>query len=579
MRVVTGRIHQFFAAGLLLLTACGPAAAPPAGGGALPALSSLPAGPARQAAALQTLAGDAAVLTSDGVTLGGGTAQLDSTAGELQWAIYRFDASADQTLVNIEVDAGTGSEYWVAVSDYGRNHWRHLGLHELQSNHAFDDPAGTFSSGPFLYVAILAWDGQSTTLNSITVDLDGGSAVLSRVERFGAEPGVEFIVAASRQVLPGQGPVAVAMNHDGTALSHHRPLLIRYDAAGAVADATLLTLADPLYTGFQPTTLATTDDGSFFVGGSAFSGDGTEFIILKLDADLTPAWAFTYDPGVECYGEIVSRGQGVLAGLNFGSNTGFILAIDSAGSVEWSRELTGGVIFDLGWHPGEGCYVTGHHSNLTNFLLRLDAAGSPIFVRDWVAGNINDLHANHPGSGVLVGCADAPGGDLSNFNLLEFSADGNVTGQFGYQAPPAEKHAFAGLNRDAAGNILFGILSFGAADQAEALGVVRLAPDGALLSSQHLAYPFWLAENHDGLTPGADGRVYLAGRILNDSVGTPALTNNGGSVFTPALAVTPGTLDLTNAGVTRVPVTFSVDPYQGDGTAQDADTVLVTLDY
>lgn len=115
-------------------------------------------------------------LKSDNTILDGSELTLNSSPGELSWAIYdyssmRFDL-ADSTLLLGHNPQGEGTVY-VAFANYDRNTWDFVALEVtagLRSDEVTIPQDSPYLSGSdTFYVAVLAWDGLDTILGEVDI--------------------------------------------------------------------------------------------------------------------------------------------------------------------------------------------------------------------------------------------------------------------------------------------------------------------------------------------------------------------------------------------------------------------------
>ncbi|MCC7479656.1 PKD domain-containing protein [bacterium] len=130
---------------------------------------------------------------------------LDSAgAGVWQWALYGFSPTPDHSLdsVNVLLDVSQGSAVWLGLADYEAGRWQLFGPYQGSKTLLADDPA-YLSPGGNLYVVALVGDGQSATVNALSV----------------------------RTISPGNTPPSAALQADVS--SGDAPLSVNFDASAS----------------------------------------------------------------------------------------------------------------------------------------------------------------------------------------------------------------------------------------------------------------------------------------------------------------------------------------------------------
>jgi hypothetical protein len=122
--------------------------------------------------------GSAAVSQSAGAFVQATNMNLSSSFNGLEWAIWRYTPGVGETVqsavVNMTVNAGTSG--WLAIADYGNNHWSFLGPFVTGGggNMTFSglDAAGFHSPAGNIYFLAAAYGGTSSQISGIDVTTD-----------------------------------------------------------------------------------------------------------------------------------------------------------------------------------------------------------------------------------------------------------------------------------------------------------------------------------------------------------------------------------------------------------------------
>ncbi len=180
-------------------------------------------------------------------------------AGGYQWALYGFSPAPDSSLdsVNVLLDVPDGKRIWLALADYGAGRWKLFGPYSDSKTLLADDPA-YLSPGGNLYVVALVDDGQTATVNALSV---------RTINPANSAP----TAALEADVLSGDAPLDVSF--DASASSDSDGTIIEYawdwDGDGgydSISDAPLLShiFTSP---GIQDVKLRVTDE--YFARSSA----------------------------------------------------------------------------------------------------------------------------------------------------------------------------------------------------------------------------------------------------------------------------------------------------------------------
>jgi hypothetical protein len=556
---------------LLLLTSCGTTATTLPAALELPGLADLPAaGPARSAAALQTLQGnDEFDAGGDGqVTFGLGDVQLATDAGELAWTLYRFDGGASDVASQLSISAS--GPYWVAISDFSADRWEHLGQFTDLAAPALDAAPGRYSNGAFIYLAVLAYGGQTATITSITLDVGSGPA-LQDVITFGTAGADEF---AQRCAVAPNGDVVLA----GWGSAVGRVSAVRFDGAGVVQWAREVQVPDLTL----PDALACTAADQTIISGFArldIQDDNRSAVLVALGPAGQLLWsrAFTL-PGDEVVFErrvFLPVGDDVVVYLK---NHLFRVAAD--GTVVWCRSIDTLSIHALVLDAGKLYAAADKNINTAPVFARFDAAtGGLDYAYEWGLthtwfGQRRNLVRDANGDFAM----GYPNSANSGFEVMRFAADGTLLGQFGYDQGAPPFGWVNGLAVDSAGNLAVAIEARGGAMdlQPEACGLVRFSLDGTLLSSELL--PSQYAARF--LCSGPAGKLYIAG-LRRAPADPPALTPAGGAMYATNRVVTP--LPLVDAAAAPPAVTTidaQVTEYAGDTSGHpDTEQMLAIFNY
>lgn len=125
---------------------------------------------------VDTLKGSNIWSASGGATVEGDTLVLPSGPGELQWAIYRFpiplvETSTYQLEATLVASGGAGG--WIGVSDYIAGAWAFHGPYPGDALIPVDYGIFLSEIGNF-YAAVIAHDGATVTVNSVSLAYDNG---------------------------------------------------------------------------------------------------------------------------------------------------------------------------------------------------------------------------------------------------------------------------------------------------------------------------------------------------------------------------------------------------------------------
>ena len=106
---------------------------------------------------------------SAGAVVDGTTLVLGGAVGELNWALYAFDAAGNPVdSLHVLFDTAGGHMVWTAVADYSSGRWEYFDPSDQGATVLLDN-ARHVSAGGVIYIAVLAEGGADTTLNALSV--------------------------------------------------------------------------------------------------------------------------------------------------------------------------------------------------------------------------------------------------------------------------------------------------------------------------------------------------------------------------------------------------------------------------
>ncbi|MCB1219107.1 MAG: carboxypeptidase regulatory-like domain-containing protein [Planctomycetales bacterium] len=113
---------------------------------------------------------------SANVSAGAGSADYNPAAGTSEYAIWRFEGTAQDSIGNVSVSidsADPGASYWVAVADYSSSRWDWRGGVSDGSNFETDlagSPGQHSSPAGYIYIAVLVDSEAGISVGSITLE-------------------------------------------------------------------------------------------------------------------------------------------------------------------------------------------------------------------------------------------------------------------------------------------------------------------------------------------------------------------------------------------------------------------------
>ncbi|MCB1218278.1 hypothetical protein KDL44_12865 [bacterium] len=141
----------------------------------LPAMDSLRS--ASQEFTLQQNGSMAALSTATAI-IDGNDLLLPSGANYSSWGIWTFACGYDYpTTLSTVVEVSPGSEYWLAISDYGSGRWNISGPHH--SGISVDLNSGNLSTLNNMHLAILTSQGHSVRVQKLVLNTDNGWTVVN----------------------------------------------------------------------------------------------------------------------------------------------------------------------------------------------------------------------------------------------------------------------------------------------------------------------------------------------------------------------------------------------------------------
>lgn len=386
-------MHVLIFAALILLTACLSACASAHRDSVqTPGLEAVPFPLEAQRTAsgdqdpLLILSGDkfwnaASSAVSDAVS---GTGTLVAGAGDISWAIYRFDSVNSATLsLDIDLDGEPSTDLpeqiYIAIADYGTQRWHWLPVAEVTELITLPIPENIDTLSPFgnTYVAIVAWNDEFLTIESVNL--------LTEVPR------VEWL------------------HTWGTGEMEHL-------TGGAI---------DPDCNVYVSGWMNVPETGSFIY---SFDSLGNLRWTRETE-DLLKVWSVAYSATDDC----------LYAGSLPAGDSGYVIQkLDSSGNQLWSRRYSVG-LDALGEPRLAACPDGGVYAVAWSRILRLDGDGDIVWCKDW---NVVDGHlrtqqfiaADATGPYVSGTLDETPGNGGDKLLLRKLNADGTADWHKGWDS-------------------------------------------------------------------------------------------------------------------------------------------------
>ena len=234
---------------------------------------------------------------SANVSQNGQAADFALPGGTMEYGIWRFAGTPQDSLGSIDVNLGTGAasaDYWVGIADYTAGHWVWLGQVEGGMAHIEVNGADGQHSSPagHIYVAVLAESGSPFSVDNVSIEY------LQRYDVSGVVLDMQDQPLAGALVTTNlDDPEQVFTNPDGSFTLHGIPsgnwaLMATLDGYAFYPDAEIIAVADANLTGVE---LRGNPQLSGFVGSDAdepnnefanitlVSGDALDATISVLD--------------------------------------------------------------------------------------------------------------------------------------------------------------------------------------------------------------------------------------------------------------------------------------------------------
>lgn len=160
----------------------------------------------RQAAELQSelQLGEAAVAKSPGALIESPQMVLPASVLELQWAYYGFNVGTAAALIDIQVHftMDTGTQAWVGLSNYGKNHWDILGPYGATEDVNLNTGENYISPGGNFYIVVAAYNINTVRLQELFLTYNDGNN-LYHIAGTVLDDAAQPIDGASVTIVPG----------------------------------------------------------------------------------------------------------------------------------------------------------------------------------------------------------------------------------------------------------------------------------------------------------------------------------------------------------------------------------------
>ena len=101
--------------------------------------------------------------------------EIPAGTGTLEYGMYQFATGFAPLTFELDVTVGQENAFWLAFADYSTMAWQLLGPLNQDQSLTFANLGGQYMSGTGnIYVGVLAYNGNSVTVNSATVHYDDG---------------------------------------------------------------------------------------------------------------------------------------------------------------------------------------------------------------------------------------------------------------------------------------------------------------------------------------------------------------------------------------------------------------------
>jgi len=454
-------------------------------------------------------------------TNNGNYADLTPGAGEVSWAIYRFDSLADEDIpqsITVEFAEPLPETWFLGVADYsaGSWYWRKGGsLHGTSTSESekITLPADSdfITDGGFLYAVVLTWDAVEATIYEVVLATDvNEGAPFARVI---ADP------TGGNAALTVDFDASASDDRGGAGILEYR---WDWDIDGTVDHITTEPAASHSFA----------TPGEHYLRLEVVDGDG--LCDCATGRVTVQGWVRTWgNDELDLINDIAVDRDGYVyaVGVTEDSTTGvyslLVAKYDRFGQPLWHKvhdstqpeiasaikRLPDGNLLIGGYTRGmgEGDYDT--------LLICLEPSGNILWTRTWGDTNtdrLEDLQVDYDGNIYIAGNTTSFGAQGSDALMAKFLPDGSP--DWSYRWGMAGEEALWSVCVDDDGNAIFAGMT-DAADPTDTQALIlKFGSDGTPM----LTKVFAAAENERTLAVGADylGNIYFAGNVQSGT--TPA---------------------------------------------------------
>ena len=283
------------------------------------------------------------------------------------------------------------------------------------------------------------------------------------------------LIALTLLILPGITPTGVGMPDPAWARTY-----------GGTGDDLALSVQQ------------TSDGGFIIAGGTKSFGSGEEDIwVLRLDSSGNVVWQKSYGPGEGRSVKQTSEGGFIVAGFT-GTFTpvadAFVFKLDPSGGVVWSMTYGGGD-FDAAFsvqQTSDGGYLVGGSTRSfavgieDAWILRLDSAGNVVWTKTYGGGACNIAYSaqqTSDGGFMFAGRRDSGGcvHEGPDAWVVRLNADGTIAWEETFGAPGVSDHGFSAQQTSDGGFIVAGETEAFGGSYASDFWVLRLDGSGGVV--------------------------------------------------------------------------------------------------
>ena len=153
-----------------------------------------------------TQQGSDAAAMSSGAVVSGTDLLLSPATGALEYGMFTFNASDAALLgVDVDIDAVTGSDVWVAIANHGPRLWEFHGPFTTAGAITLDNlDEGIYASlDGYTHVLVAAFNLSSTTVSSVEFTTDDTPAEVSISGNILGDPGEVPLAGVTLTLTPG----------------------------------------------------------------------------------------------------------------------------------------------------------------------------------------------------------------------------------------------------------------------------------------------------------------------------------------------------------------------------------------